>query len=152
MRASQILNFQNTALANLRRPWQTFKDGQIWYGQIMSGSKRHPLTTKQGNKNFYKGTGSTGIGKLNNQGVYIMDWSKVRTYVTPSFNNPNLKALVSQQTPQISQKFIGYNDQFKDPEFAWDNIVNYIESGSGYSQVNLEETEYLETFENPSKR
>lgn len=149
MRASQIISFQNTAVSNLRRPWQTFKDGQIWYGQFKSGSKRHALTTKQGNKNFYKGTRSTGVGKLNNQGVYIMDWSKVRTYVTPTQANPNLKALVSTATPEVYQKFVGYNDGFKDPQFAWDSIVNYIENGDGYSQVDLELTEYLEKFVKP---
>ncbi|CAK7905758.1 54S ribosomal protein L27, mitochondrial [[Candida] anglica] len=148
MRGSQILSFQQTAVANLRRPWQTFKDGQIWYGQMKSGSKRHALTTKQGNKNFYKGTGSSGIGKLNSRGLYIVDWSKVRTYVVPP-PNPELKALVSASTPEILQKFVGYKDQFKDPEYTWDSIVNFIENGEGYSEINLEETDYLEKFVKP---
>lgn len=149
MKCSQILSFQGTALASLRRPWQTFKDGQIWYGQMKSGSKRHALTTKQGNKNFYKGTRSSGIGRLNNQGVYIMDWSKVRTFVVPP-RVPELKALVSPHTPQVAQKFIGYTDLFKDPDYTWDSIVSFIEKGDGYSQTNLEENDYMETFAKPS--
>ena len=38
-----------------------FRDGTLYYGQLKSGSKRHALTGKQGNKHYYKGTRSTGI-------------------------------------------------------------------------------------------
>lgn len=148
MRASSVLNFQASATANLRRPWQTFRDGQIWYGSIKSGSKRHTLTTKQGNKNFYKGTGSSGIGKLNNAGNYIVNWSKVRTYVVPvDLHTTNLKPLVSPNSPQIEQRFIGYKDGPKDGELAWKNIVDFIEYGENYDDQNLES--YKEEYVNP---
>ena len=48
---------------------------------------RLPLTTKQTNKGFYKGTGSGSMGEHTKHGGYIIDWDKVRTYVVP----PNLK-------------------------------------------------------------
>ncbi|ABN65369.2 predicted protein [Scheffersomyces stipitis CBS 6054] len=150
MRASQVLNFQQTAVANLRRPWQTFRDGQIWYGITKLGTKRLPLTTKQGNKHYYKGTGSSGYGKLNSSGTYIINWNKVRTYVVPAdLQNTELKALVSPNTPQIWQKVVGYQDGFKSPELAFDNVVNFVEYGENYSNEDLESNQYLEKIVSP---
>lgn len=36
-----------------------------------SARKRIPMTSKMGNKNFYKGKGSTKEGKLNSKGMYV---------------------------------------------------------------------------------
>lgn len=145
-----MLNFQASVTANLRRPWQTFKDGQIWYGVMKSGSKRHSLTTKQGNKNFYKGTGSTGVGKLNDAGNYIVNWTKVRTYVVPAdMHLSNMKALVSPNSPQIQQNYIGYQDGAKDGELAWNNIVDFIEYGENYDNQDIEKNGYKEEYVNP---
>lgn len=147
MRATSVLSFQQTATSNLKRPWQTFKDGQIWYGLTKRGSKRHPLTSKQGNKNFYKGTGSSGYGKLNAAGTYIVDWKKVRTYVVPAdMNGTDLKALVSPNVPQIMQRFEGYSDNFKSPELAWENIKAFIELGENYNDQDLERSGFLEEY------
>lgn len=66
------------------RPWKTFKDGTLFYGTSKTGSKRHPLTSKQGNKNFYKGTRSSGVGQHTSTGKYTIHWDKVRTYVVPA--------------------------------------------------------------------
>lgn len=149
MRASTVLNFQNTASNALRRPWQTFKDGQIWYGITKLGSKRHPLTTKQGNKHYYKGTRSSGIGSLDKYGSYSVNWSKVRTYVVPTSTSEGLKALVSGNVPQIKQKFVGYQDGPKDAELAWNNIKKFIELGENYDVVDYEGVDYLQEFINP---
>ncbi|ODV77370.1 uncharacterized protein CANTADRAFT_91823 [Suhomyces tanzawaensis NRRL Y-17324] len=147
MRASAVHSFQQTAAASLRRPWQTFRDGQIWYGLTKRGNKRLPLTTKQGNKHYYKGTRSTGIGSLNSNGTYIINWEKVRTYVVPAdLHNTELKALVSPKVPQIYQKYVGFQDGAKSPELAFDNVVNFIEHGENYNDVDLEQSNYLEEF------
>lgn len=145
-----MLGFQQTGAASLRRPWQTFKNGQIWYGYTKLGSKRHQLTTKQGNKDYYKGTRSSGYGKLNKSGIYIIDWRKVRTYVVPStLLGTNMKALVSPNVPQIYQKFTGYWDGPKSPELAWHDITSFIEHGENYNDQDLEKADYLEEFINP---
>lgn len=52
MKVSQVLSFQGSVSSALRRPWQTFRDGTLYYGQLKSGSKRHALTGKQGNKHY----------------------------------------------------------------------------------------------------
>ncbi|EGW34916.1 uncharacterized protein SPAPADRAFT_58037 [Spathaspora passalidarum NRRL Y-27907] len=150
MRATQVLNFQSTASSSLRRPWQKYKNGQLWYGFIKSGSKRHPITTKQGNHTFYKGTGSTGVGRLNNKGQYIMNWDKVRTYVVPSdLNSTELKALVSPNTPQIRLTTEGYKDGIKSAEYAFDSIIKFVEYGEEYDQQDLEKQDYEERIVSP---
>lgn len=153
MKASLILNFQATGTVALRRPWQTFKDGQLWYGMTKVGSKRHPLTTKQGNKHFYKGTGSSGYGKLNKNGTYIIDWNKVRTYVVPAdLHNTELRALVSPKVPEIYQKYVGYDDGAKSADLAFQNLVDFVEYGENYNSVDLEDAGYLEEFVNPNAK
>lgn len=151
MKASNVARFQQSMSASLRRPWETEKGNRIWYGERKTGSKRHPLTTKQGNKTFYKGTGSAGYGKLNSAGHFIIDWKKVRTYVVPAdLHTTNLKSLVLPDAPQIMQKFRGYEDGFKDPEFAWQNIKTFIEYGPNYSDdFDMEKSGYLQEFVNP---
>lgn len=151
MKSSQVAKFQQSVSTLLRRPWQKERAQNLWYGHWKTGSKRHALTTKQGNKNFYKGTRSAGYGKLNSSGHFIMDWTKVRTYVVPAeLGTTELKSLVLPKTPQILQKFRGYNDGFKDPEFAWHNIKNFIEYGPNYSDdFDMEKNRYLQEFVNP---
>lgn len=115
------------------------------------GSKRHPLTSKQGNKHYYKGTGSSGYGRLNAAGTYVVDWKKVRTYVVPAdLNTTDLKALVSPNVPEIHQRFAGYTDGFKSPELAWHNIQAFIEMGENYNDHDLDRTQYLEEYIHPS--
>ena len=50
---------------------------------LYSRLRRLPLTTKQVNKGFYKGTGTGAMGRHTKHGGYIIEWHKVRTYVVP---------------------------------------------------------------------
>ncbi|EDK43396.1 60S ribosomal protein L27, mitochondrial [Lodderomyces elongisporus] len=150
MRASQVLNFQATAQASLRRPWKTYRDGTLWYGQLKSGSKRHPLTTKQGNKHYYKGTGSSGIGNIDSRGRYHINWDKVRTYVVPvGLNASKLKPLVSPNSPKFIQQVEGYADSFKSPELALHSAIKFVEEGPGATELDFEEMGYAEKIVNP---
>ncbi len=45
--------------------------------------RRLRLTTKDVNKGFYKGTRTGSMGRHTKYGGYIIEWSKVRTYVCP---------------------------------------------------------------------
>lgn len=38
-----------------------------------AGRKRIPMTSKMGNKNFYKGKGATKEGRLNSKGIVAAD-------------------------------------------------------------------------------
>ena len=150
MKVSQVLSFQGSVSSALRRPWQTFRDGTLYYGQLKSGSKRHALTGKQGNKNYYKGTRSTGIGSWDSRGRYHINWEKVRTYVVPEgLNNTELKALVSPKSPKFIQQVVGYRDHFKSPELAFHNAKDFIEYGANYSDVDLEQEGYIHRIVHP---
>lgn len=46
--------------------------------------RKLPLTTKDINKGFYKGTGTGSMGRHTKFGGYVIDWQKVRTYVVPA--------------------------------------------------------------------
>ena len=46
--------------------------------------RRLKLTTKQVGKGYYKGTGGGSMGRHTKHGAYIIDYEKVRTYVSPS--------------------------------------------------------------------
>lgn len=109
------------------------------------------MTTKQGNKNFYKGTGSAGYGKINSAGHFVIDWKKVRTYVVPAeLTTTNLKSLVLPNTPRIRQITRGYDEGLVDPELTWNNIKSFIEHGVNYSDdFDLEKNNYLHEIVNP---
>lgn len=49
--------------------------------------RRLALTTKQGPHNYYKGNRTGAMGKHTKWGGYIIDWSKVRTYVCPDLSD-----------------------------------------------------------------
>lgn len=79
-----------------------------------------------------------------------MNWSKVRTYVVPpDLQTSELRPLVSPNTPQLLQQWVGYSDGPKSAELAWQNIVNFVEHGENYDFQDVEKNEYREVFENP---
>lgn len=45
--------------------------------------RKLPLTTKDINKGFYKGNRTGSMGRHTKYGGYVVDYSKVRTYVVP---------------------------------------------------------------------
>lgn len=61
-----------------------FKERLIPFRAPHPTNRRSKLTTKQGNKDFYKGTGSANMGQHTKHGRYIIDYHKVRTYVVPA--------------------------------------------------------------------
>lgn len=46
--------------------------------------RKLPLTTKDINKGFYKGTRTGTMGRHTRFGGYIIEWERVRTYVVPA--------------------------------------------------------------------
>ncbi|KAK9772929.1 putative Ribosomal protein [Seiridium cardinale] len=45
--------------------------------------RKLPLTTKDMNKGFYKGTRTGTVGRHTKFGGYVIEWDRVRTYVVP---------------------------------------------------------------------
>ncbi|CAM9755676.1 unnamed protein product [Ascophyllum nodosum] len=60
-----------------------------------SARKRIPMTSKMGNKNFYKGKGSTKEGQLNSKGRFIVNHDKRLEIVAPDLTGFKLKPYVS---------------------------------------------------------
>ncbi|OMH85907.1 54S ribosomal protein L27, mitochondrial [Zancudomyces culisetae] len=57
---------------------------------VCRGAKRGVLTSKQG-RNFYKGNRSGSMGRHTKHGSYVIDWSKLKPYVshrTPKISSP----------------------------------------------------------------
>lgn len=135
-------SFHSSASALLRRPWKTYKDGTLFYGQSKSGNKRVPLSTKQGNKNYYKGTRSSSIGRLSDKGKYMIDYNRVRTFVPPADMATPLKPLVSASVPVPKNTFRGYTG-VTDGRLWLDKVKEYVETGD----VKFVKTEtYIEKY------
>ena len=54
--------------------------------------RRMKLTTKQGPKDYYKGTGSGSMGRHTANGGYEILWNKVRTYKVPTLKGFKVNA------------------------------------------------------------
>ncbi|CAN6610225.1 large ribosomal subunit protein mL41 [Trichomonascus vanleenenianus] len=118
-------------ITQLLRPWQRYRNGLPFYGFGRKGNKRWPLTTKQGNKNFYKGTGSSGVGRWTTRGRYIISWEKVRTYVVPSgVSESPLKPLVCAKTTPTKNTFGGFPLGALDGKLYLQKVREYIRYGA----------------------
>lgn len=115
----------------LLRPWQTFKDGQLFYGLSKRGNRRWALSTKDGNKNYYKGTGSSGVGRWTTRGRYLVNWEKVRTYVVPSsLDSTMLRPLVCATAPKIRNSFKGYSEGPIDGKLYIQKLREFVKYGT----------------------
>jgi len=125
-----VLAFRNTAMACLKRPWKTYRDGTLFYGSSKTGNKRLPLTGKQGNKNFYKGTRSSGIGHISKHGKYSINYDRVRTFVVPeTLDECVLKPLVSKNVPIPTDSYKGYTLGAVDGKLYLEKVKEFIETG-----------------------
>lgn len=144
MRPTSFLQFQQSPVSLLVRPWKRERDGSLFYGLVKSGSKRHALTTKQGNKNFYKGTRSSGVGRHTNKNRYIINWEKVRTFVVPTVFNTSLKPLVSPNAVQIVNDFKGYAKGPQDSALFFDKLKEYVYNGKVETDASKLRNKYIE--------
>ncbi|GMM29785.1 mitochondrial 54S ribosomal protein YmL27 [Martiniozyma asiatica (nom. inval.)] len=138
----QTRAFHHTPASLLKRPWKKDRDGTIFYGSSKTGNKRLPLTSKQGNKNFYKGNGASRIGSLDLHGGYHIKYNKVRTFIVPEEATTVLKPLVSPNCPIPKASFKGYTGP-ADGKLYWNKVKEYIKDGEAKYEVT--ET-YLEKY------
>lgn len=135
MKPTSVRYFSQSAVSQLTRPWKKYRDGTLFYGLSKSGNKRTPLTTKQGNKTMYKGTRASGIGHHTKFGEYVIDWTKVRTYVTPKFANDDLKPLLSANLPELRHEFKGYAKGPQDVDLYFEKLDEYVKHGKVQSEA-----------------
>ncbi|TPX38326.1 hypothetical protein SmJEL517_g00113 [Synchytrium microbalum] len=68
---------------------------------VLLGASKRVLTPKDGNKNFYKGTGSGRMGHFVKGGKYVIDEWRLRTFVVPeNLGNFKLRPYISPSTPK----------------------------------------------------
>jgi hypothetical protein len=60
--------------------------GRIVCG-LFKGARRRPITSKEGNKNFYKGKGSGKMGYWNKDGKYVVEQWRTRQFIVPDLSD-----------------------------------------------------------------
>lgn len=135
MRLTSVAFFQESSVRSLTRPWKKFRDGTLFYGLSKAGNRRTALTTKQGNKNMYKGTRSSGIGRHTKYGGYTINWDKVRTFIVPSNYNTDLKPLLSHNLPELKHEFKGYQRGYLDSKLYFTKLKDYVRHGKIQSKA-----------------
>ncbi|XP_064407460.1 large ribosomal subunit protein mL41-like [Halichondria panicea] len=71
---------------------------------VVAGATRGVMTSKRGNKNFYKGRGAKGTGRHTRKGGFIINRSRIPEIVVPNLEGFKLKPYVSLKTPYIIGK------------------------------------------------
>ncbi|KAI8955426.1 mitochondrial ribosomal protein L27-domain-containing protein [Xylaria longipes] len=88
---------------------------------LLKAFRKFRLTTKDIKKGFYKGTRTGSMGRHTKYGGYIIDWSKVRTYVAPAdLADFKLKPFVTPKIETIHGRYEGYAKGPKSPELYLD--------------------------------
>ncbi|KXJ96745.1 mitochondrial ribosomal protein L27-domain-containing protein [Microdochium bolleyi] len=78
--------------------------------------RKLPLTTKDINKGFYKGNRTGSMGRHTKYGGYVVDYSKVRTYVVPDLKGFQLTPFVTNKIESIHGRYEGYAKGPRSPE------------------------------------
>eukprot|EP00049_Salpingoeca_infusionum_P004964 m.86403 g.86403 ORF g.86403 m.86403 type:complete len:91 (+) comp12805_c0_seq1:113-385(+) len=71
---------------------------------MLRGARRGVMTSKRGNKNFYKGRGASPTGYHTRKGGYVQDPFKRVEFVVPNLENCELKPYVSLRAPLVKGK------------------------------------------------
>ncbi|KAK9376949.1 mitochondrial 54S ribosomal protein mL41 [Lipomyces chichibuensis] len=122
-----------------------FKDRLIPEMRKSPQGRRNRLTTKNGNKDFYKGTGSANMGWHTKHGKYIIDYHKVRTYVVPEgLSTTKLAPYVSLRLPEVHNEFKGYKFGAYDGKLYIDKYKEYLIYGADESPQSRRKENWVE--------
>ncbi|KAH7040293.1 putative ribosomal protein [Microdochium trichocladiopsis] len=78
--------------------------------------RKLPLTTKDVNKGYYKGNRTGSMGRHTKYGGYVVDYSKVRTYVVPDLTDFQLTPFVTAKIENLHGRYEGYTKGPASPE------------------------------------
>ncbi|KAI1079954.1 50S ribosomal protein YmL27 [Whalleya microplaca] len=88
---------------------------------LLKRFRKLPLTTKDINKGFYKGTRTGNMGRHTKYGGFVIDWSKVRTYVVPKdLAEFKLTPFVTNKVAKTRGSYEGYPNGPRSPELYLD--------------------------------
>ncbi|KAI8907113.1 mitochondrial ribosomal protein L27-domain-containing protein [Powellomyces hirtus] len=80
---------------------------------VLLGATRGVMTSKRGNKNFYKGTGSGKMGRWTTRGRYILEPWRFRQWIVPDLTMCELKPFVSKEANQWVRRDHSFRDYFR---------------------------------------
>ncbi|KAI0010377.1 mitochondrial ribosomal protein L27-domain-containing protein [Xylariaceae sp. FL0662B] len=107
---------------------------------LLKRYRKLPLTTKDINKGFYKGTRTGNVGQHTKYGGFIVDWRKVRTYVVPSgLKTFKLTPFVSNRVRALRGRYEGYAQGPKSPELYLDRWK--MENGFNEAELPISESD-----------
>ncbi|KAI8822642.1 uncharacterized protein EV422DRAFT_408311 [Fimicolochytrium jonesii] len=90
------------------------------------GATRGVLSAKQGNKNYYKGTGSGRMGRWTARGRFILEPWRFRQWMIPKdLSEFQLHPYIDQETPSSVKRGHSFRDYFRPhalPE-TYDKVV-----------------------------
>ncbi|XP_065882564.1 large ribosomal subunit protein mL41A-like [Dysidea avara] len=69
-------------------------------GALM-GARREPMTSKRGNKDFYKGGGAKPTGVPTKKGGYLVLQNRITHIIIPDLTGFKLKPYVSLSSPKV---------------------------------------------------
>ncbi|KAI1211457.1 50S ribosomal protein YmL27 [Annulohypoxylon truncatum] len=88
---------------------------------LLKAFRKFRLTTKDANKGFYKGTRTGRMGRHTKHGGYVIDWSRVRTFVVPpNMDSFKLTPFVTKVMGRTRGRYEGYRMGPKSPELYLD--------------------------------
>ncbi|KAJ3012998.1 hypothetical protein HKX48_005973 [Thoreauomyces humboldtii] len=77
------------------------------------GATRGVMSSKQGNKNFYKGTGSGKMGRWTARGRYILEPWRFRQWIVPDLSACEMKPYVSKEANKYLRRAHTFRDYFR---------------------------------------
>ena len=83
------------------------------------GAKQRILTSKMGNKNFYKGTRGGKLGR-HTPTSFIIEPHRLRRFVVPDLTDFNLFPYVSKEVPNDVKRSHSFRDYFRDQNLTID--------------------------------
>jgi hypothetical protein len=99
-------------------PMQAFRQTFVAFG-----ARRKPLTSKQGNKNFYKGNRTGRLGRFTTKGHFILQEHKQRTFVIPDLSEFKLTPYCSPKAETVRMAHTA-RDYFREMNKVLDNELN----------------------------
>ncbi|EGF78979.1 hypothetical protein BATDEDRAFT_26107 [Batrachochytrium dendrobatidis JAM81] len=90
---------------------------------LIRGAVRRRLTTKDGNKNYYKGTGSGRMGHWTLKGQYIIEPWRLRQFMIPNLLECELKPFVSPKADDDIRKRHNLIDYFNQTPALEDELA-----------------------------
>ncbi|KAI9106177.1 mitochondrial ribosomal protein L27-domain-containing protein [Phlyctochytrium arcticum] len=94
---------------------------------LARGATRGVMNSKQGNKNFYKGTGSGRMGRWTARGRFLLEPWRFRSWEIPELSNCELKPFVSKNADKHFRQSHSFRDYFNEDNVPQEMDLQFAE-------------------------